>query len=134
MASSESLLNSHIVATKRFLDDFQAIHILAHARFRRELYRGKVIRPGEWGYITPSFKPTTVVFIGRILDQDSGTDYGIFPSPAVDALNLEELPPGRLVLGNPGRGNVVLDKFYVKQMEHLREMMELEAAEMGLTS
>ncbi|KAF4588453.1 hypothetical protein EYR40_010004 [Pleurotus pulmonarius] len=133
MASSESLLNSHIVATKRFLDDFQAIHILAHARFRRELYRGKVIRPGEWGYMTPSFKPTTVVFIGRILDQDSGTDYGIFPSPAVDALNLEELPPGRLVLGNPGRGNMVLDKFYVKQMEHLREMMELEAAEMGLT-
>ncbi|KAF4566369.1 hypothetical protein EYR36_011795 [Pleurotus pulmonarius] len=94
---------------------------------------GKVIRPGEWGYMTPSFKPTTVVFIGRILDQDSGTDYGIFPSPAVDALNLEELPPGRLVLGNPGRGNMVLDKFYVKQMEHLREMMELEAAEMGLT-
>ncbi len=28
---------------------------------------------------------------------------------------------------------MVLDKFYVKQMAHLREMMELEAAEMGLT-
>ncbi|KAF9487792.1 hypothetical protein BDN71DRAFT_1436575 [Pleurotus eryngii] len=133
MASTASIHSSHVAAMKEFLDNFQAIHILAHTHFRRDFYRGEEIVPEVWGYITPSFKPTTLLFISKVLDKDSGTNYGIFPPPDEDIRNLDELHPGRLVLGNPGLGNTVLDTFYVKQMEHLREMMELEATNMGQT-
>ncbi len=153
MVPADDIHGTHITATKKFLDEFQAVHILAHARLRREFYRGEAIGPRMWGYVTPSLQPMTMVFIGRVLDKASGTNYGILPPPdwvrclekyettisscasrlKQSTFGLEELPRGRIILGNPGRGNTILDAFYTKQMEHLKEMMELEAADMGLT-